>query len=186
MSRFETIHLFAFLRFFIAVHCSCEGFPGGASYKEPVCQCRKHKSLWFDPWVRKIPWRRAWQPTPVFLSGESHEQRSLAGYGPWGHKESYLTEVILAHTHSSCKVILIITLPELNDTEQFSLVSSSRNCLVGKEPACNAGDSGLILGSRRPPGEENGNPLQYSYLENLMDRGAWWTTLHGVTRVGWT
>jgi len=36
----------------------------------------------FDPWVGKIPWRREWQPTPVFLSGESHEQRSLAGYGP--------------------------------------------------------------------------------------------------------
>ena len=42
----------------------------------------------FDPWVRKIPWKRAWQPTPVFLPGESHGQRSQAGYSPWGHKES--------------------------------------------------------------------------------------------------
>jgi len=41
----------------------------------------------FDPWVGKIPWRRAWQPTPVFFPGESHRQRSLAGYSPWGHKE---------------------------------------------------------------------------------------------------
>ena len=41
----------------------------------------------FDPWVEKIPWRRAWQPTPVFLSGESHGQRSLAGFSPWGRKE---------------------------------------------------------------------------------------------------
>ena len=64
------------------------------------------------------------------------------------------------HTHSSCELILIITLPELNDTEQFSLVSSSRNCLVSKEPACNAGDPGLIPGSGRPPGEGNGNPFQ--------------------------
>ena len=40
----------------------------------------------FDPWVRKIPWRRAWQSTPVFLPGESHGQRSLAGYSPWGRK----------------------------------------------------------------------------------------------------
>ena len=47
----------------------------------------------FDPWVGKIPWRRAWQPTPVFLPGESHGQRSLAGYSPWGHKESDTTEV---------------------------------------------------------------------------------------------
>ena len=43
------------------------GFPGGTSGKEPACQCRRHKRPGFDPWVRKIPWRRAWQPTPVFL-----------------------------------------------------------------------------------------------------------------------
>ena len=50
----------------------------------------RHK---FDPWIGKIPWRRAQQPTPVFLPGESHGQRSLAGYSPWGHKESDMTEV---------------------------------------------------------------------------------------------
>ena len=47
----------------------------------------------FNPWVGKVPWRRAWQPTPVFLLGESHGQRSLAGYSPWGHKELDTTEV---------------------------------------------------------------------------------------------
>ena len=41
----------------------------------------------FDPWVGKVPWRRQWQPTPVFLPGESHGQRSLADYSPWGYKE---------------------------------------------------------------------------------------------------
>ena len=45
-----------------------------------------------DPQVRKIPWRRKWQPTPVFLPGEFHGQRSLAGCSPWGHKESDMTE----------------------------------------------------------------------------------------------
>ena len=55
---------------------------------------------------------------------------------------------------------------------------------VSKESAYNAGYSGLIPGSGRFPGEGNGNPLQYSCLENPMDRGAWWTTVHGVTRVG--
>ena len=55
---------------------------------------------------------------------------------------------------------------------------------VGKESACNAGDLGSIPGSGRSPGEGNGNPLQYSCLENLMDRGAWRATVHGVTRVG--
>ena len=48
--------------------------------------------LGFDPWVRKIPWSRKWQTTPVFLPGESHGQRSLAGYSPWGHRESDATE----------------------------------------------------------------------------------------------
>ena len=47
----------------------------------------------FDPWVGKIPWRRAWQPTPVFLPGEFHGQRSLAGCSPRGHKELDRTEV---------------------------------------------------------------------------------------------
>ena len=49
--------------------------------------------LGFNPWVGKIPWRRAWQPTPVFLPGEFHGQRSLAGYSLWGHKESDTTEM---------------------------------------------------------------------------------------------
>ena len=44
------------------------------------------------PWVEKIPWHRKWQPTPIFLPGESHGQRSLVGYSPWGHKELDMTE----------------------------------------------------------------------------------------------
>jgi len=52
----------------------------------------------------------------------------------------------------------------------------------GKEPACHVGDLGLIPGLRRSPGEGNGNPLQYSCLENPMDRGAWWVTVHGVAK----
>ena len=60
-------------------------FPTGSAGKEPTCWCRRCKRQEFDPWVRKIPWRRKWQPTPVFLPGKSHGQRSLAGYSPWGH-----------------------------------------------------------------------------------------------------
>ena len=56
------------------------GFPGGASGKEPACQCRRHKRPGFNPWGGKMPWRRAWQPTSVFLPGESNGQRSLVGY----------------------------------------------------------------------------------------------------------
>ena len=52
----------------------------------------------FDPWVRKIPWRRKWQPTPMFLPGKSHGQRSLVGYTLWGHKELNTTEWLIIHT----------------------------------------------------------------------------------------
>ena len=54
----------------------------------------------------------------------------------------------------------------------------------GKESACNAGDLGSIPGLGTSPGEGNGNPLQYSCLENPMDGGAWWATVHGSQRVG--
>ena len=54
--------------------------------------------------------------------------------------------------------------------------------LSSKESICNTGDKGLSFGSGRDPGEENDNPLQYSCLENLMDRGAWRATVHGVAK----
>ena len=63
------------------------------SGKEPACQYRRHG---FSPWVRKIPWRRQWQPTPVFLPGESHGPGCLMGYSSWGRKELDTTE----HTHT--------------------------------------------------------------------------------------
>ena len=71
------------------------GLPTWCSGKEPTSQYRRHERHGFDPWVRKIPWSRIWQPTPVFLPGESHGLRSLTGYNLWGHKESDTTE----HTH---------------------------------------------------------------------------------------
>ena len=57
---------------------------------------RRHRKHRFDPWVGKIPWRRKWQPTPVFLPGESHGQGKLVGYSSWGSKELDMTE----HTHT--------------------------------------------------------------------------------------
>ena len=72
-------------------------FPRWCSVKESTCQCRRPG---FHPWVGKIPWRRKWQPIPVFLPGKSHGQRSLAGYSPWGHKETDRTErLTLSHVH---------------------------------------------------------------------------------------
>ena len=66
-------------------------FPGGAVVKNPPVNSGDQE-MRFYPWVRKIPWRRAWQPTPVFLPRKPHGQRSLVGYSPWGCKELDMTE----------------------------------------------------------------------------------------------
>ena len=70
------------------------GFLSGSVSKESTCPCRR---CGFDPWVGKIPWRRAWQSTPVFLPGKFHGQRSLGNYSPWGHKELDMTELACTH-----------------------------------------------------------------------------------------
>ena len=94
--------------------------------QEHTCQYRRYIRCGFYPWVRKIPWMRAWQSTQVFLPGESFGQRSLVGYSQQGHK----------------------------NWAQLKRLS----------------------------GEGNGTPLQYSCLENPMDRGAWKAVVHGVTK----
>ena len=72
-------------------------FLSGASGKESACQCRRRKGCWFDAWFGIIPWRSKWQTAPVFLPGKFHGKRSLAGYSPWGLKESDTVEQL-----SSC------------------------------------------------------------------------------------
>ena len=61
-------------------------FPGGIVVKNLPANAGNIGDHGFNPWVGKIPWRRKWQPTPVFLPRESQGQRSLADYSPWGHK----------------------------------------------------------------------------------------------------
>ena len=75
-------------------------FPGGPNGKESLCQCRRLKRRGFNPWVRKIPWSRKWQPTPVFLLGKFHGPRSLEGCSPWGCKEPDTTERLSTHTYT--------------------------------------------------------------------------------------
>ena len=72
------------IELFIIDICLEWGFPDGSVGKEPICQCRRRR---FNPWV-KISRKRKWQPAPVFLPGKSHGERRLAGYSPWGHKDS--------------------------------------------------------------------------------------------------
>ena len=81
-------YIFLQWMFFLKVKWSM-GFPGGPSGKESTCQCRRCR---IDPWFGKIPWRRKWQSTPVYLLGKSPGQRCLAGYSPWGRKKLDTTE----------------------------------------------------------------------------------------------
>ena len=83
---------------------TCMRSPGGSDSKESICNSGDLSLIQ----VGKIPWRRKWQPTPVFLPGESHGQRSLVCYSPWGRKESDMTEWLIltlymhtcTHTHT--------------------------------------------------------------------------------------
>ena len=81
-----------------AAHGLQWGFPGGSDSKESTCQSRRPGS---HSWVRKIPWQREWLPTPIFLPGESHRQRSLEGYSPCGQQAldmtKRLTYTIMSH-----------------------------------------------------------------------------------------
>ena len=123
------------------------------------------QDTWFDPWVGKIPWRKEWQPTPVFWPGKSYAQRSLAGYGLRGGKKSDTAEGL---TH-------------------FHMHRGFPSSAVVKNPPTSAGVpvSGSIPGSVRFCGGGNGSSLQYSCLGNPTDRGAWWAIVHGVAR-SWT
>ena len=135
-------------------------FPLPFSAQTVVClQCRRPR---FNPWLRKIPWRN-WQPTPVFLPREYHGRWPFPSPGD-------LPE--LGIEPGSCAL-------------QADFLPSEP---LGKvESACNAGDAGergSVPGSGRSSGEGNGYRLQYSCLENPMDRGTWRAIVHGVTKSG--
>ena len=79
------------------------GFPMWHSGKKSACHCRRHKRRGLGPWFRMIPWRRKWQPIPVFLSGKFHGKRRLAAYSPRGHKRvrhDWLSTCTRACTHT--------------------------------------------------------------------------------------
>ena len=83
------------------------GLPGGARGEEPPARAGDMRHG-FDPWVGKTPWRRARLSTPVFLPGESHGQKSLVGYSPWGCKKSDTTERLSVQPHRMQTQLLCI------------------------------------------------------------------------------
>ena len=76
----------------------------------------------FNPWVGKIPWRREWHPTVVFLPGEFHGQRSLVGYSSQGRKESDMTERLNTHTHTHTHTVTIVINTDLYDSLEKTLM----------------------------------------------------------------
>ena len=105
---FLTDHIsFVFLTFYFVLGYSQLGFPWWLSSKESAYDAEDAECPRFDPWIGKIPWRRAWQSTPVLLPGESHRQRSLAGYSPWACEESDTTEVTNTHSQLTGNVVIV-------------------------------------------------------------------------------
>ena len=99
------------------------GFPGGSDGKESACQHRRHKRHGFDSRVWKIHWGRKWQPAPVFLPGKFHGQRSLAGYSPWGCKESDSTEHTCPHTHIHSLLVILVSYSYLTKYHKLSALN---------------------------------------------------------------
>ena len=132
-------------------------------------QCRRPG---FNSWVGKILWRRKWPPTPVFLPEESHGQRSLQatihGVARVGHDLATKPPRPKYSTYFGDYFLMCCTRRQ----------SSQLNMTL----VYYTGDLGSIPGSGRSSGEGNGNPFQYSCLENSMDRAARWATVCGITK----
>ena len=84
----------------------------------------------FDPWVRRIPWRRAWQPIPVFLPGESHGQRSLVGHSLKGLRESDMTERLSTQVHTHTHTHIYIHIYVYTHTHTFPYCLDFRLVLI--------------------------------------------------------
>ena len=152
------------------------GFPGLWWFRRlsVYLQCR---GPGFDPWVRKIPWRKKWQSTPVLLPGKSHGQRSLVGYSPWCRKESDTTELLHFHLNFYTKTTYVFC----RKCEWLSCVWLFVTPWIHSpwnSPGQNTGVGSLSLR------EGNGTPLQYSCLENPWTEEPGRLQSMGLLRVG--
>ena len=154
------------------------GFPGGSVVRNPPSAAGDARDMGSDPWVRKLPWRRKWEPTPVFLPGKSHGQRSLVSYSPQGCKS--WTQLKNEHSTAlscqkcpinvfNCLILWFIFCCIYFEQVYFKTVTI---LFVNFYP-CRGYCVYFLIQSHRYFGESNGTPLQYSCLENPMDRGAW-------------
>ena len=137
----------------------------------------------FDPWVRKIPWRRKWQPIPVFLPGESPLTED-PGRLQFIESQSWTQLKRLSTDHYKT----VIGQRVFSNKSHFIFAVMLNLDFPGdsavKNPPANAGDLGSLPGSGRSSGEGNGNPLQCLCLENPIGKGAWRDIVHGVAKNG--
>ena len=114
---------------YLALSLSTEWLPRWLNFREFACQCRRLRSHGFNPSVEKIPWRRERQPTPVFLPGKFHGQRSPVGYSSWGPKE---LDVIEQLSMPTC-CLLVFLFPLLSETTWYKVNFSHVEPSFGKE-----------------------------------------------------
>ena len=147
--------------------------PWWLTSEEPACQCRRGE---FNHWVRKIPWRRKWQPTPVFLPGKSHGKRSLVGYSPWGRR----VEGNWATEHASrgdSYYFGTIRILEVYPARWSSLVAQ----MVQNLPAMQETWVGS-LGQEDPLEKSMATHSSILAWRIPMDKGVWWATVHGIAK----
>ena len=138
--------------------------------KNPPAYTGDTRDMGLIPWVSEITLRRKWQPTLVLLTGESHGQRNLADYSPWGRRKSGTSECLSTHI---CTRVCIYVLPRWR--------SWYRICLSVKQM-----QETWVRSLGREDSLEEGMATHSSiFAENPMDRGTWWAAAHRVTKV-WT
>ena len=162
--------------------------------KNHYSSSRPHFSIYIYTYIHIYLWRRQWPPTPVFLPGKSHGQRSLVGCSPWGRKESDTTEWLHFHFSLSCtgegngNPLQCSCLENPREGRAWWAaiygVTQSRTRLKWLSSSTHLSLLYIYIYVHVYifHGEENGNPLQYSCLGNPIDRGAWWVTAHVVAK----
>ena len=152
-------------------------FPGGSKSKESLCNTGDWGSI---PGSGRSPREGNGYPIQCSCLKNPRGQRSLAGYSPWGHKKldttDWATNTLISHMHIHIHIYMYMCLYLV-----FSGATVIKNLPANAQ---DVGDTSSVPGSGRSLGEGNGNPFQYSCLENFMDRGAWQATVHGVTKSG--
>ena len=148
-----------------------EGLPWWFRGKESACQCRRHR---FSFWVSKIPWRRKWQPSPVFLPGKSHGQRSLVDCSAWGHKR-------VGHDLAAKQPQQMLRKTGLNQARPRTFLHCDDKCNRGWDSVtcvCIMGASDVALEKTSRSEEEHRHYLGWSRKGAFQAKRKTWQRLH--------